>query len=200
MRNMLLSNYKFYEPEQAVNTTIPIVSNGNTPASGKGIVANGNIYYVSDNGVIGEYNASTGTAINGNLITGLANNVLLGIWGNNLFAYSGNNINEYNATTGAVINSSFITGLSGRSFLSENTLTVLGNNLYVSESAAGIVGEYDARTGATINANFITGFDGNLAGIATDGHNLFVEDEETIGEYNAQTGAAINSSFISGLP
>jgi DNA-binding beta-propeller fold protein YncE len=157
--------------------------------------------YVSqgDTAGIGEYDATTGAAINANFITGeggLGGSLLLS--GNDLFASTGNpsfilTIAEFNATTGAAINASFITGVHG------GELALSGNNLFVVNGNT--VGEYDATTGAVINANFITGLPQGGNALALSGNNLFVANEVagTVGEYDATTGAVINANFITGL-
>jgi hypothetical protein len=170
--------------------------------------------YVSQpfQGSIGEYNASTGIAINANFITGLNYPYGFALSGNTLFVanYGGTTVGTYNATTGAAINANFITGLSD-----PEGLAVSGDTLFVSQliviggTAEGTtVGTYNATTGAVINANFITGLSGNITfGLAVSGNDLFVandgavgsEVQGTVGEYNATTGAAINVNFITGL-
>ena len=60
---------------------------------------------------IGEYDATTGAAINARFITGLTGPYALAVSDNDLFVTNGNGVAEYNATTGAAINPSFITGL-----------------------------------------------------------------------------------------
>ncbi len=75
--------------------------------------------------------------------------------------------------------------------------------LYVSDTAAGVVRTYDSSNGAPINAALISGFVDGPTGIALDGQgNLYVASGRTngiIGKYDAATGAAINPSLISGL-
>jgi hypothetical protein len=66
-------------------------------------------------GVVDEYDAATGAAINANLITGLCfQSNAVALFGNDLFVSNAtlNTIGEYNATTGAVINANFIMGLN----------------------------------------------------------------------------------------
>ncbi len=68
----------------------------------------------ADGETVGEYNATTGAAINANFITGLNNDWELALSGNSLYVASYNGIStvgEYNATTGAAINANLITGL-----------------------------------------------------------------------------------------
>jgi hypothetical protein len=106
------------------------------------------------NCTVGEYNASTGAAINANFITGLNQTYAIALSGNNLFVTNngGSTVGEYSATTGAAINSNFITGLSYPS-----GLVLSGNNLFVANVGSDTIGEYNVTTGAAINANFITG-------------------------------------------
>ena len=69
----------------------------------------------SGNNTIRTYNATTGTIMNLNFITGLNNPLDVQVSGANLLVanFGSNLVGEYNATTGAVINSSFITGAIG---------------------------------------------------------------------------------------
>jgi hypothetical protein len=69
------------------------------------------------NGSVGEYDVSTGTAINAALVTGLNQPAAVAVLGNDLFvtSYPGGKssglVGEYDATTGATLNASFIAGL-----------------------------------------------------------------------------------------
>ena len=118
--------------------------------------ARAQVLYVSqvNAGIVGEYDATTGAAINANFITGLISPAGLALSGNNLFVsnFGSTTVGEYNATTGAAINANFITGLNGPA-----GLALSGNDLFVANQSGTTVGEYDATTGAAINANFITG-------------------------------------------
>ncbi|HEX4202519.1 MAG TPA: hypothetical protein VHY59_13455 [Chthoniobacterales bacterium] len=113
-------------------------------------------------GVVSEYNATTGDAINGSFIVGLSNfgNYGLAVDENTLFVsdHSGF-VGKYNATTGAAISPSFITGLDFPS-----GLAVLDDHLFVGTERSGL-GVYNATTGAAIKAHFITG-PTNLGAIA----------------------------------
>src|SRR5690348_731553 len=79
--------------------------------------ARAQVLYVSQGGdsIVGEYDATSGAAINANLITGLNRPVGLALSGNNLLVvnFGGTTVGEYNATTGAAINANFITVLAG---------------------------------------------------------------------------------------
>jgi PEP-CTERM motif-containing protein len=151
--------------------------------------------------IVGEYDATSGAAINASFITGVNRPAGLALLGNNLFVanFGSTTVGEYNATTGAAINANFInTGLGGL-----YGLALSGSNLFVSDNEGFLgttVGEYSATTGAAINANFITGL-GAPTGLALSGNDLFVANfaSGTVGEYNATTGAAINANFITGL-
>jgi hypothetical protein len=69
------------------------------------------------NGTVGEYDLTTGAAINSALIAGLNQPVAVAVLGNDLFVTSNpypvntGTVGEYDATTGASINASFISGL-----------------------------------------------------------------------------------------
>jgi hypothetical protein len=66
-------------------------------------------------GTVGEYDATTGAAINARLITGLNGPSDLALSGNALFVatFDPGTVGAFNATTGAVTNANFITGLAG---------------------------------------------------------------------------------------
>jgi hypothetical protein len=157
-------------------------------------------------GEVGLYNATTGAAINANLIPGLIATSLV-LSGNNLFAadFETDTIGEYNAATGTAINANLITGLDRPA-----GLALSGNNLLVSnvrdtgDDFIGAVSEFDSMTGVLIKDNLITGLDaGTIAAsgrLALSGDNLFVSNSPgAIGEYNVTTGAAINANLVTGL-
>jgi hypothetical protein len=150
-----------------------------------------------DAGFVGEFDGTTGAAINANLITGLYGPVGLALSGNTLFVanYLDGTVGAYNASTGAEINANFITGLK-----QPVALALSADTLVVSDNRAGIVREYSARTGVAINANLITGLE-SLFGVALSDKALFVSNDTsagTIGEYDATTGTVINAKFIAG--
>ena len=99
----------------------------------EGIWLSGNNLYVANNaevndvnppltnGTIGQYNATTGAAINASLVSGLNQPAGVAVLGNDLFVSSlpiGSEsssigiVGEYDATSGAAINANFITGLA----------------------------------------------------------------------------------------
>jgi hypothetical protein len=108
--------------------------------------------YVAYGNTVGEYDATTGAAINGFFITGvegLGSPQGLALSGNILYVASiGGWIGEYDATTGAAINAKFIT----TALDSPSALALSGNILYVTNQGNNTVGAYDATTGAVINA------------------------------------------------
>jgi WD40 repeat protein len=75
-----------------------------------------NSLYISSRwgGTIGEYNATTGEAINASLVTGGDSFHGLALSGNDFYVatYDNGTVAKYDATTGALINASFISGLS----------------------------------------------------------------------------------------
>jgi hypothetical protein len=89
---------------------------------------------------VGEYDATTGAAINANLITGLNEIFGLAVSDNKLFVCTGTEkkgmfvftVGKYDVTTGAAISANFIKGL--------NLLAAKGNTLY------GLVGVPPTRT------------------------------------------------------
>jgi len=79
-------------------------------------LANGYLYITSlgagNNGKVGVYDATTGAAVNANLVTGLGGGTQqIAVTGNSLYVAKGGTVAEYNATSGALVNSSLITGL-----------------------------------------------------------------------------------------
>ena len=112
------------------------------------------LYTLNANGLVGEYNATTGAAIN-SFPTFRSDTYSIAVSGNNL--YVGNyyyGVGLYDATTGAAINSSLISSYC-------NSIAVSGNNLYVGNYNG--VGLYDATTGAAINSSLISGHSQSLA-------------------------------------
>ena len=124
------------------------------------------------NDTVGEYDATTGTAIVGwTSPSGLRDPLALAVSGNNLYVVSNffsgpSTVGKYDATTGATI-----AGFTSPSGLHEPPLVVSGNNLYLVTDNT--VGSYDATTGAAINANLITGLNGPDA-LAVSGNKLYV--------------------------
>jgi hypothetical protein len=172
------------------------------------------IYVANANaGTIGEYNASTGAAINASLVTGLSNPFGLAVDGSgHLYVASANSgnsgsgtIGEYNASTGAAINTALVTGLTN-SF----GLVVDGSgHLYVTnylpgafpgsnDGPAGSIGEYNASTGAAIaslvifynSPSFNSTIYGYPTALALDGSgHLYVATQNF-------TGESINGGYI----
>jgi hypothetical protein len=187
-------------------------------AAATALALSGNTLYVANygmgtssgatiDGTVGAYNATTGAAINADLITGISGATGLAVIGNMLFVsdqtsssssstFVAGTVGEYNATTGAVINADFITGLS-----SPERLALSGNTLFVVSGDVGpnafTVGAYNATTGAPLYS--FTAPD--PTGLAVSGNTLFLANYVggTVGEYNASTGAVINADFITGL-
>ena len=149
----------------------------------------------SNAGSVGEYDATTGAAINASFITGL-NQPLFGIAvsGKHFFVVNNDTtVGEYDAGTGEAINVSFITGLNG-----PLGLAISGNSLFVTNNGDGTVGEYNATTGAAMNPRLIT-LSGPADLAVSDNHLFVVYNSTTVGEYDATTGAAINANLITGL-
>ncbi len=179
--------------------TITATNNGGSATVGLNItvLASSPKLLVGSYAGVGEYNSSTGAAINSDFVTGVYYVDGLAILGNNLFISNsdGGAVGEYNLSTGELINSRFISGLGHPA-----GLAVSGNTLFVADEGSGVVGAYNASTGAVINARLITGFTSPV-GLALSRNTLFVSDIYTgvVGAYNAATGAAIDAAFISGL-
>jgi hypothetical protein len=180
-----------------------------------GIAVSGNHLFVAYNNTggaynvatVAEYNATTGTVINANLITLDANTSpgsTAGAFtasGNSLFfaytdGFNGATICEYNVTTGALTPHFIVLG----SPYTPNALTVSNNHLFVGyfslSGTAGTVGEYDATTGNPISASLITGLPHGPGGLAVSSNHLLVAEGAGVSEYNATTGAVINANFI----
>src|ERR1700728_2419875 len=126
------------------------------------------------NNTVGEYNSTTGAAINSAFVSsGLVYPYCLAVSGNDLFVATDSDnttVGEYNATTGSVINASFITGLS-----ESDSFAISGNALYVSNFGSNQIAEYNATTGATINASLVSV--NSPSGIAISVYDLFVESK-----------------------
>ena len=159
------------------------------------------LYIANQDGTVGVYSATTGTAINSSLInTGLVDPAGLVVSGNNLYILgTTGKVGEFNASTGATINSDLIT--VGETALG---LAISGNTIYVSaQDGTNAVQEYDATSGAPINTNFI-----NVASSAglpdpgsenIEGNDLYLGADGTILEFNATTGAVVEAPLITGV-
>ncbi len=155
-------------------------------------------------GTVGEYNASTGAAINASLITGPYEPTGLALDGSgHLYVTQQGNglVGEYDASTGATINANFITGLDDPTGLARDA----SGDFYVSNQYDGIIGKYDA-SGNAINTAFISvsfsGYGQGPFGLTLDNSgDLYVVNDytSTVGKYDASTGATINANFITGM-
>ena len=135
-----------------------LVSGVSEPA---GIAVSGsNLFVVNWNGGntswVGEYNATTGAAVNpiiayGNNNSGHGYVVLSGtdLFVSNCYA---DTISEYDATTGALLNAALVSGLS-----CPEGMAIFGSDLFVANRDTGTIGEYNATTGAVVNASLISG-------------------------------------------
>src|SRR5205823_1505456 len=98
-----------------------------------GTVRGQQIYETNNNGTVGEYNATTGAAINAPLLSYNSSGAVgLAVFGGNLWVgnYFANTVGEYNATTGATINSSLVSGLTGSyGIAAVRELSVCANSL-----------------------------------------------------------------------
>src|SRR5260370_13200400 len=105
--------------------------------------------YVTDGpaGVVRQYEATTGAAVNANFITVLTDPDGLAVSDNTLFVANPNTVGKYDPITGAAINASFITGLTHPN---PRGLAVVGNTLFVPTYFGHTVGKYDRTTGAAI--------------------------------------------------
>jgi hypothetical protein len=136
-----------------------------------GMAISGNILDVLDshNNRVGEYNATTGAAINASFISlDVDEGLGLALSGNTLYVvHDFYTVGAYNATTGATINDILIS-TGGSAFV--DGLAASGNNLYVTQTSSGgasTVGEYDATTGAPIvGYTSPSGLDGALGIVA----------------------------------
>lgn len=120
-----------------------------------GLLVSGDKLFVADLGTssVGEYDTTTGTAINPNFIAGVVAPSGLLLRGNELFVSDEvGRVGKYDAATGVPIDANFIAGLG-----SPNGIALLGDKLFVASYTSGTVGEYDASTGAAINPSFIMG-------------------------------------------
>jgi hypothetical protein len=146
-------------------------------------------------GTIGEYTLS-GSPINTSFISGLTTLNALTISGNNMFVSQGNatgTIAEFDITTGNRVNS--FSTISGTD---PHGMVVLGNDLFVADTAHNTVQEY-TTTGTLLNASFISGLN-NPACLVSDGNYWYVSSFSggTVGKYTL-SGTPVNTSLIGGL-
>jgi len=158
-----------------------------------------NIFVTNFTGnTIGEYNATTGAAINASLISGLHGPQSVAVSGGHLFVANFNTgtIGEY-TTSGATVNASLISGLNFPA-----AIAVSGGDLFVvnagTSAGTGTIGHY-TTSGATVNAHLISGLN-SPSDLALSGGDLFVANfvNGTIGEYTT-SGATVNAALVSGL-
>ena len=175
-------------------------------ADGLAIIDNTVFVALAGIDTVGAYDATTGAAINANFLTGLDGISGVAVFRSvsegrtvlfvtNITTGEFGEVSKYDAKTGFTINRRFITGL-----IQPSGLAVMGNTLFVADTAGGTVGKYDANTGGAINAEFIKGLKGPN-GLAVKENTLFVADQGsgTVGKYDALTGEVINANFITGV-
>jgi len=79
-------------------------------------VSGGNLFATdeSNGGSVGEFNATTGAAINRQFVTGLGDTNGIAVFGGNLFVANGlgGTIGEYDASTGATVSAALVSGLT----------------------------------------------------------------------------------------
>jgi hypothetical protein len=188
-------------PRRAVLLVVLTVAITAPPAEGRQILVVANQL-----GSVGEYDATTGAAINASFIsTPTGHSLSLARDANNhLFVgqIGTNPVGEYNATTGAMINANFITAVNN-----PYALVLDGNNHIFSANTGAGVAQYDAATGAAINTTFVDLQGAQPRGLVLDGNNhLFVtvgrfdtggnNSYSGVAEFDATTGATINFGFI----
>jgi hypothetical protein len=178
--------------------------------------ASAQLYVAQDGkGSVSEYDPTSGAAINGNLITGLAGPGGLALSGNTLFVANagGDMVGKYtvNATMVTEVNPTFInSGLS-----TPIAVAVSGSHLFVVNAAGNTtIGEYDANTGMLQNASVLppsTTQVGGPSAIAVSSNYLFVAHYQestfgsnnyglgSVGQYDLNSGAVVNERLIKGL-
>ena len=94
-----------------VNSNLVTFTSGTT-----GMAVSGNTLYLDSSNGVGEFDATTGSAINASLVTGLGGDQVSGlaVSGGDLYVIENalGQVGEYDAVTGAVVNAALITGLS----------------------------------------------------------------------------------------
>lgn len=131
------------------------------------------------NGTVGEW-STTGSLVNGSLITGLnsPNGVVAG-GGYIYVANNGNNtVGKYDSA-GQVVDASFITGLNG-----PTNLLFAGDALYVMNQGNAKIGTYSVTTGSAVNPSFVTLTNSTPVAMAISGTSLFVLAQSTGGHLN----------------
>jgi PEP-CTERM motif len=177
----------------------PFIALGGSGGGHDIVLDNHNHVFVSDviAGTVGEFNATTGAAINPSFITTVNPRALALDNNNHLFVgQTGGNgqglptVAEYDATTGTLIHANFINETGGTLGIALDR----HSHLFVDRGIS--VGLYDATTGATINANFIP--DSGIIAVDALDH-LFVGGGPRVAEYDATTGATINAALVTNV-
>jgi len=157
----------------------------------------GELFVADENAeTVGQFDATTGAAINSSFISGITNEPRdLKLSGGDLYTTSNNGaVGQYNATTGQTINAAFQTEPH-----ESNGIAFSGSNDYV----VGFV----YVNGYTPAGPAFSDTVGYLPwGVAVLGNDLFVSDigtnkagQGSVAEYDATTGALLNANFITGL-
>jgi hypothetical protein len=150
----------------------------------------------ADAGTIGEFDATTGHAINPAFITDLDSPRQMATDGTYLYvSIYGGNVSKYDMS-GNLIKQYLVGGLNGDGLFG---IAVAGPNLYVVGNASNTVGEYNTTTGDPVNPNLIPSL-ASPEDIVSDGTSLWVANYSTgtVGQYDL-SGNPINPTFISNL-
>ena len=171
-----------------------------------------------ESGSIGEYNATTGAAVNAELVDDTGNLQGMAMSGGTLWVTGidpnaiGENsgfIEDYDAASGDAIGNQ--PGPTGQMFEvplliaalnNPTSIAVSGGNLWVDEG--GGFGEYNATTGAVLAGPSGLSGPGRTDAVAVSGGDLFLANTPLggtgrISEFNATTGVLINAALVSGL-
>ena len=181
-------------------TTSGATVNATFISSGSIFAVTGSYVYVKGiSGTIGEYDITTGKAVNASLIKSAGSFTSMTVSGSNLFLTNPGDgrkgdgtIEEFDAATGNLINASFISGLSG-----PMGIITEGSNLFVMDSFDGVIGKYNLD-GTLVSATLISGL-GQARGISASESDLFIiNGTGTVEEFDFD-GTLVNNSLISGL-
>ncbi len=141
------------------------------------------------NGAVGEYDSTSGAAVNFNLAEGLQYPNAIALSGSSLFVthYTGQmpggySISEYDSTSGAILAENLVPGVYG------GNLAVCGSNLFFTQDNE--ISEYNATAGVVILDSLNA-----ASSIAVSGSNLFVIHGSTLGEYTT-TGGVVSASLV----
>ena len=182
---------------QTEDAPLASVSAGNL----EGIAVSGNDLFTADrySGTVGEYNLSTGQAINSSFISlPFSGSYGIAVSGNSLYVTNGGTLYAFDISGTPTAMWTANLGATGG-------VAVVGGNVFAIDNVGGSennfgIAEINATTGALVTNSLVSNLY-DTYGLTAFGNNLYVDSYGggTIGEYTT-TGQTVNAALVTGVP